>query len=111
MPCPDNHPDDKYGKENCRAWCPKNKFIWATWHYTIFNTEERCMCAEDPPMAILVWKPSYFRTLALFTRLKFRRLGMRLRILRMMYVATVKHVIEASIYQYLIDKLSERHDD
>lgn len=112
MACPEDHPDDKHGKEYCRAWCPTHKFIWAKWHYTMI-VDERCVCAGEPPQAIvLVRKPSHLSALAQFARLKLRRLRMRFRVYRWMYMAAVKHVIEASIYQYLLDVLSQdRHDD
>lgn len=111
MACPDDHPEDKYGKENCRAWDEKHKRIWATWHYTMI-VEERCMWADPPPIMALVRKPSYFRTLAQFTRLKLGRLSMGFRILCWMYMAALKDVVEAAIYKYLLKVLSQdRHDD
>jgi len=113
MACPDDHPDDKHGKEYCRAWCPKYNRIWSKWHYTNLEVDERCMCASDLPATIvLVRKPGKLFTLTLGARLFFCRLRMRFGVLRRMYMATLKHVIEAAIHQDFIEKLTQdRHDD
>lgn len=57
MACPDDHPDDKHGKDNCRAWDPKREAIWALWHWRDTEVGDlRCMHASPLPKAI--WLPN-----------------------------------------------------